>query len=87
MAFLTGKPITGYVVEYQDTSASSWTRVEVPSSPTSRTVGGLETGKFYKFRVRAKNEVGEGSPREAPSAITPPSESSIRFSFHHNLLI
>lgn len=43
----------------------------VPGTPTteSHVVKGLEPGKKYKFRVRAKNKIGVGEPIETNKAI------------------
>jgi hypothetical protein len=46
--------ITGYRIEYKNTFSSSWQLLETTSS-TSYTVGGLEPGTSYDFRIAATN--------------------------------
>lgn len=54
----------------------------VPGTPTteSHVVKGLEPGKKYKFRVRAKNKIGAGEPIETNKAILAKDPYGTRFS-------
>uniref|UniRef100_H2YLF2 Titin n=1 Tax=Ciona savignyi TaxID=51511 RepID=H2YLF2_CIOSA len=59
-----GSPITGYVIEHmQKGGFESWT-VGGSTKNTYLSVGKLNTGKDYVFRVRAQNDVGISDGRE-----------------------
>jgi len=66
-------PITGYIIEKQDTSlglTSSWTRVErVRSHIYSLTVTHLAEGHRYLFRIIAENSLGRSQPLESRFAV------------------
>ncbi|XP_052800015.1 twitchin-like isoform X4 [Mya arenaria] len=58
-----GKKITGYVVEYKEPDGVRWkTATDFPCPNPDFTVDGLEKGKEYEFRVRAKNAAGLSEP-------------------------
>ncbi|VDL60884.1 unnamed protein product, partial [Hymenolepis diminuta] len=63
------KKPTGYVIEYK-TPDSDWTRAPLGQiKGTSATVGGLEKGKKYTFRVSSKNDAGVGEPSRPTQAV------------------
>lgn len=56
-------PITDYKIEYQLTSANTWSEfTHTPSNATSIIVTGLANDYRYNFRVSAINSVGNGPP-------------------------
>ncbi len=57
---MTGKPaINGYDVQYKQQSESTWTSHSFTGTGTSTTIKGLEGGRGYDVRVKAKNDEGE----------------------------
>ncbi len=57
-----GGSITDYIVQFSATGANSWaTFADGTSSATGATVGGLNSGTTYDFRVAAINAAGTGS--------------------------
>ena len=66
-----GKKIQGYVIEYKEPSSNRWkTANDLPISDTKYTVKGLDKGKDYEFRVRAKNAAGLSEPSKATLPVT-----------------
>ena len=61
-----GLPIIRY--EYQTNNTGGWTPIGVA---TQYVVGSLTNGTSYQFRVRAVNEVGNGSQSGLSTAVTP----------------
>lgn len=65
-----GLPITGYVVEKQDTATGRWVPAGfVDADNLDLEVTGLEPNKKYNFRVKAINEEGESEPLESDASI------------------
>ena len=65
-----GSPIYNYVIEYRAEGAYKWKRSNQDTMPAlDYTVGGLEEGIVYEFRVAAENRAGVG-PASDPSAPT-----------------
>ena len=65
-----GLPITGYVIERQDTRRGGWTTITTVDPHTySYKVPKLLEGNEYYFRVLAENPVGVGAAFETPQAI------------------
>ncbi|CAH1969101.1 unnamed protein product [Acanthoscelides obtectus] len=69
-----GSPITGYVIEKKEKGSPKWIKAgETGPHDTSATVGDLDEGVEYEFRVRAVNDAGPGEPSQASkSVITKP---------------
>ena len=66
-----GKKIQGYIVEYKEPTSNRWkTANDFPCTDTKYVVGGLDKGKDYEFRVRAKNIAGLSEPSKATAPIT-----------------
>uniref|UniRef100_A0A8C2ZP91 Titin n=1 Tax=Cyclopterus lumpus TaxID=8103 RepID=A0A8C2ZP91_CYCLU len=66
-----GKPITGYLLEKREEHAVRWSPVNKDPIPTTRfTVTGLLPLHDYQYRVKAVNEIGNGSPSKPSCAIT-----------------
>lgn len=61
-----GSPITGWVVQYRPSGATTWTTARI-SNPAQAgyTISGLKSGKYYQVRVLARNIVGIGTPTAA----------------------
>ncbi len=60
-----GSPITGYVIEMKDTERGIWTELATPDSGDLKfNVKNLKLGKFYSFRISAKNKYGTSDPVE-----------------------
>lgn len=72
-----GTAITGYKIEYKETSSGVWLVDSGNTNSTTRayTVSGLTGNTSYDFRVSAINAVGTGSPSatETVSTVTAPS--------------
>ena len=60
--------ITGYDVEYKESSASSWTDAGHTGTDASHTISSLTNGTEYNVRVRAKNDGGNGAWSDTKSA-------------------
>lgn len=66
-----GSPITKYIVEKKKKGAHKWAKAkEVPGDTTSATVGDLEEGEDYEFRVIAVNKGGQSEPSDASRPVT-----------------
>lgn len=66
-----GSPITEYVVEYSS-DGETWQQVSLDdATATSATVTELANGTGYRFRVTARNEVGDGVTSLTSDEITP----------------
>ncbi|CAH1103156.1 unnamed protein product [Psylliodes chrysocephalus] len=64
-----GLPITGYVIEKQDTQTGRWVPAGfVDGDKLDHQITGLEPNKKYNFRVKAVNEEGESEPLETDTA-------------------
>lgn len=57
-----GSHITAYILE-QSEGEDKWKQI-LKGKHTSHTIGELNEGKEYLFRVKALNESGEGPPTE-----------------------
>lgn len=65
-----GLPVTGYVVEKQDTATGKWVPCgHVDPDKTELAVTGLEPNHKYNFRVKAVNDEGESEPLETDGSI------------------
>ena len=53
-----------------DTETGKWTPCAKTDGELECDVKGLQTGKRYRFRVRAKNDEGESEPLEGPEDAT-----------------
>ena len=53
-----GETITGYDLQYRETSTSDWTQVD-DETGTSYTITGLSAGTEYEVQVRATNSLGD----------------------------
>merc|ERR1712213_90652 len=53
-----GSPITGYSIEKQDVDTGKWTVCGRTDGDLTCNLEGLETGRKFRFRVRAHNEEG-----------------------------
>ncbi|WGX94628.1 fibronectin type III domain-containing protein [Nocardioides sp. L-11A] len=62
-----GSPVTGYTV----TAAPGGKTATVGGDVTTATVGGLDNGTAYTFTVTATNDVGDGTPSQPSTAVTP----------------
>ena len=72
-----GSDVTQYVVEKREALRMSWQpAATVSARTTSATIGGLDQGVMYVFRVSAVNSVGTGPPEELSKAIAPKSPHS-----------
>ena len=61
-----GSPITGYVIEKRNKTSTNWTKAfNGITEDTDFTIGDLEEGEEYEFRVATVNKVGQGSFSEA----------------------
>ena len=67
---LIGHLCAGYIVEKMDTETGKWTHCAKTDGDLECDVKGLQTGKRYRFRVRAKNDEGESEPLEGPDDAT-----------------
>lgn len=66
-----GSPITDFVVEKYDLETGKWTPCGITDGPVCELdAKGLQTGKKYRFRVRARNEEGDSEPLEGPEDAT-----------------
>ena len=64
-----GSPITGYILERKERTATRWTRVTKETvTETTLTVKDLNEGKEYEFHVAAVNKAGMG-PFSKPSEL------------------
>lgn len=59
-----GAPITGYIIEAMDKFGGQFVKVAEVGPQCTGTVGKLEEGNQYKFRVRAVNKAGPSEPSE-----------------------
>lgn len=59
-----GAPITGYIIEAMDKFTGQFAKVAEVGPQCQGTVGKLEEGNQYKFRVRAINKAGHSEPSE-----------------------
>ena len=70
-----GSPITGFVIEKNTTSVSSWIKAhERTIKGTEYTISNLTEGYEYEFRVAAVNKAGQGlfSKPSQPTLCKPP---------------
>ena len=76
-----GKKILGYVIEYKEPSSNRWKPAnDIPCSDTKFVVDGLDKGKDYEFRVKAKNAAGYSEPSRATAPVNcKPKYSKFRF--------
>lgn len=59
-----GSPITGYTVEYKQTSETDWSTAIQSLRGTEYTIIGLTAGAEYVFRIRSVNKVGVSEPSD-----------------------
>lgn len=59
-----GAPITGYTVEYKETSEADWSTAIQNLRGTEYTIIGLTSGAEYVFRVKSVNKVGVSDPSD-----------------------
>lgn len=66
-----GAPIEEYIVEMREKFSPQWKPVAtVPASAAPQaSVGGLQEGEEYEFRVVAKNKAGKGEPSDPSDAV------------------
>ncbi len=72
-----GSPITNYIVERKERTATKWMKAhkgELPSTDLTLKVEGLIEGKEYEFHVAAVNKAGQGpfSEPSEPKLAKPP---------------
>jgi hypothetical protein len=71
-----GSPVTGYVVEYKEKTATQWkSYFEPDANKLSTVIPELRTGAAYVVRIRARNREGDSEP----CAQTPPKIAKARF--------
>ncbi|WP_419857168.1 SwmB domain-containing protein [Candidatus Palauibacter irciniicola] len=90
-------PVAGYDIQYRRRGAPDWTDHTHADTATSATIGGLEAGRSYEARVRARNAVGAGEwsepgaghtgPARFESAATPEHGRGVRLTFTKDILI
>ncbi len=56
-----GPTVTGYVVQYRETTSGRWVTREVARSATSSVISKLSSRKSYVFRVAARSTAGLGA--------------------------
>lgn len=77
-----GAPIEGYMIEMRDPKTKDWVEVAKSEKPEAK-VGGLQEGKEYQFRVKAKNKAGVGQPSEpCEKVVTEPKFSTFFVHWH-----
>nr|AZI15635.1 UNC-22 [Auanema rhodensis] len=59
-----GSPIEEYVIEKKDKHGRWEEALVVPAGQTAATVGNLNAGEEYQFRIMAKNKAGTGEPSD-----------------------
>ncbi|XP_050422468.1 uncharacterized protein LOC126834526 isoform X2 [Adelges cooleyi] len=66
-----GSRITGYLVEHRRTTSPHWVKA-TPSKVQQNqlTLGGLEPGWRYQFRVKAANSLGQSTPSVVSDPVT-----------------
>ena len=79
--------ITGYDIEYKESSAADWTDLNHSGTETTAEITSLTNGTTYNVRVRAKNAVGDsdwitgsGTPAASP---TEPAATPKKLRFKH----
>lgn len=66
-----GSPITDYVIEYGTIASGNWsTYADGVGVSTALRVNSLEKGTAYRFRVSARNEIGNSTASAAVNATT-----------------
>ncbi len=65
-----GANVDSYLVEYRQSTLSTWRSVTATSPSTSTTVSGLSANTGYSFRVTAHNSVGNGTVSAVTTAST-----------------
>jgi len=73
-----GDRVKGYVVEMREKGSAKWAPLneKTPCRDNKFTADGLEKGKEYEFRVRAKNDAGLGDPSQPSDTVTPRAKAS-----------
>lgn len=67
-----GTPITSYIIESRPSARSTWSPVgQVKGDALSFTVGDLQEGTEYHFRVIAVNAEGQSPALEAKETVKP----------------
>lgn len=57
---LNGGTLTGYSIETQPTSSSTWTSAATPTANEAVTITGLMNGTTYRLRMRMSSTAGDG---------------------------
>ena len=64
--------ITGFTVRWREPSDTAWTEADVPSTETTYTIRGLQSGTEYEVQVRAVFGSGDGAWSPAATVQTEP---------------
>ena len=61
-----GVPIDSYIIEKQDVETGKWTVCGKTDGELTANIEGLETGRKFRFRVKAHNEEGDSEYLDGP---------------------
>uniref|UniRef100_A0A3B3H7J9 Uncharacterized protein n=1 Tax=Oryzias latipes TaxID=8090 RepID=A0A3B3H7J9_ORYLA len=65
-----GSAITGYYVEYKETTVETWSRHQAKITSTMFTLHGLTPDTSYQFRIVAVNDIGESEAGVESDVVT-----------------